>query len=352
MKILIGTGASEPDQCASKCMIRAFKRLGHEVHVAGPVYGRNDISMPAKEAVDIDVPDKPYPETYTYKEILDKCPWTPDFILQIEPHFYFIGDKPKDIKSFYWVLDPHRGGTGHRDMAIQGNFTNIFISQPFFAPSYSIKNMDPLWLPQAFDDERIKYDPDVQPECDIAFIGETGLHEEMLICDKYDSDGFYYVDKLPDQILLRSKEREYAERAQLLGYLMEDYNVRIYEYNIGGYSKIIQKGEIGFNRSLFQDISLKPFELAACKRLLVTDHVPHIDNLLKHGEHCLLYGQFGFDPFNANFKLDYEQLKVSVDFALNNSKRDQIAQNGHDYVRTYHTYKVRAEQVIEMVENA
>ena len=141
MKILIATAASEQEQCAAQCAIRAFKSLGHEVCVAGAVYGRNDVSIPSAEAGDIDLPDKPYPETYTYKEVLDKCPWTPDFILQIEPHFYFTGEKPKDMKSYYWVLDPHRGGIGHRDMALEGSFNAIFITQPFFVTSYALKDM-------------------------------------------------------------------------------------------------------------------------------------------------------------------------------------------------------------------
>ena len=350
MKILIGTGASEPERCTAKCLIQAFKDNGHEVCVAGPVYGRNDFGIPAADAVDIDVPDKPYPERYTYKEILDKCPWTPDFILQIEPHFYFTGDKPKDIPSFYWVLDPHRGGIGHRDMALEGSFNAIFLSQPFFVPSYAMHKLKVFWLAQAFDEKRIQYDPDIKPECDIAFVGETGIHEDLLVFDKYDSDGFFFTDKLPDQIILSSEQREYAERAQLLGYLTEDFDIRIYQKNIGGYSKIIQKGEVGFNRSLFMDINLRLFEIIACKRLLVTDIVPHLDMLLNPGEHFVPYGQFGFDPFNSNFRLDYEQLKEAVDFSLNNVGRDVIAQQGYNEVMMNHTYKRRAEQMVTIIE--
>jgi hypothetical protein len=348
MKILIGTGASEPEQCAAKCAIRGFKRLGHEVCVAGPVYGRNDISIPTAEAVDIDLPDKPYPETYTYKEILDKAPWTPDFILQIEPHFYFTGEKPKDIPSYYWILDPHRGGLGHRDMALEGNFNAVLITQPFFVNSYSMKKIKAYWVAQAYDDERVQHDPLIQPECDLAFIGETGIHEDLLKFDKHDLDGFYYTDTLPDQII-PTESKEYAERAQLLGYLMEDFNVRIYERNVGGYSKILQKGEVGFNRSLFLDINLRVFEIMACKRLLITDIVPHLDRLLQPLEHYLPYGQFGFDPFNPNFKLDYEQVKEAFDFALNNTKRDEIAQKGYECAIKDHTYKRRAEQIVEII---
>ena len=117
MKILIGTYISGIDYETSHHMISAFKDLGHDVCVAGPTV-KYDISQPNPKLADIDLLDKPYPETYTYKEVLDKAPWTPDFILQIEPHFYFVGEKPKDIKSFYWVLDPHRAGIGHRDLIL------------------------------------------------------------------------------------------------------------------------------------------------------------------------------------------------------------------------------------------
>jgi glycosyltransferase involved in cell wall biosynthesis len=350
MKILIGTGASQPDRCASKCFIRAAKNLGHDVCVAGAVYGRNDTGSPSIEAADIDVPDKPYPETYDYSFILNQCPWTPDLIIQLEPHFYFVGDKP-DIPSFFWILDPHRGGIGHRDMAARGSFDAILITQPYFAKSYNDLGMKTYWVPQAYDQERIKWDPSITPECDIAFIGQTGLHDDILSFDKFDKDGYAYLDELPDQILLSSEHREYAERAQMLGYLMENFDVRIYADQLGsGYSRVIQKGEVGFQRSLFKDINLRVFEVPACGRILIADNVPNLEHIFQNGTHCLMYEQYGYDPFLPNFKLDYEQLWENVDFALSNLKRFEICEAGYEYVTKNHTFEKRVEQVIQIYE--
>jgi len=349
MKILIGTGASEPERCTSKCMIKALKKNGHEVCVAGPVYGRNDTGQCSPDAVDIDLPDKPYPERYTYKEILDKCLWKPDAILQIEPHFYFTGEKPKEIKSFYWVLDPHRGGYAHRDMAVEGCFDTVFITQPFFSPAYNNYGLKTLFLPQALDQDRIHHDINIEPECDIAFIGETGIHESLLIFDKYDNSGFAYCDTLPDQIILRSEYREYAERAQLIGFLKDKFDVRIYAPQTGSdYCRVIQKGEIGFHRSLFKDIALRIFEIMACRRMLVADNVPYLETVLKNkDEISLLYNQYGFDPFLPNFKLDYEEAEQAVEKALNDVSRFKIQENGYQFVLNNHTYEKRAEQLIQ-----
>ena len=361
MKILIGIGAS--DDGTGRSLIRAFQRLGHQICCAGAVYGRKDTSIASPEAADIDLPDKPYPETYTYKEVLDKAPWTPDFILQLEPHFYFVGDKPKGMKSYYYVNDPHRGGVGHRNMARSGNFNAIFITQSFFAESYITSGMECFWIPAAFDTERIVYDPSIKPECDIAFIGQTGIREDDIIYNRIDDDGFEYCAELPDKINLMSEYNEYAERAVLIANLMREFDVRIYKRRSFGkikeidsktkgtnYSKIIQKGIMGFHRSLFKDITLRPFEIAACKRVPIIDDIPNITKIFKHTQTALIYKQFGFSPHLSNFTLEYEMarrcvMKLIEDPDLTNA----LAGEAYRFVHQYHTYENRVQEIIEIV---
>jgi len=287
MKILIAMGRTEPDFTTGKCLIRAFKELGHDVCTVGPLYGHTDLTQDITEnqtelKADIDVSDKAYPETYTYKEILDQAPWTPDFVLQIEPHFYFVGDKPKDINSYYWVLDPHRGGVGHRNMAKAGSFTAIFIAQKFFVEPYA-RFADCYFIPQAVDLSRVDHDPKIEIECDIAFLGELGVKQDDIKFDKMDSEGFEYTNKLSKDLKMWSSYGEYAERFQLIANLAEYYDVRIYKKQSGqNYGKILQKGRIGFHRSLFNDIAIRVFETMVCKRALITDRVPFIDTLFQH----------------------------------------------------------------------
>lgn len=353
MRIIIGMGASEPYYTTGKSLIRAFKALGHDICTAGPVYGRTALNVMHSDTMDIDLPDKPYPETYTYKEILDRAPWTPDFILQIEPHFYLIGQKPKGINSYYWVLDPHRGGIGHRNMARSGNFNAIFISQKAFVAPYITKGMQCYWLPQAVDIERIRPDKTIQEKCDLAFIGETGIHKDHLIYDKLDADGYEYLTGFDtEDIRMWSPYGEYAERGILLVNLCKDFDVRIYKKQWGvAYTRIIQKGRIGFHRSLFNDIAMRVFEIMACKRALLTDRVENIDELMEHLKHVVFYKQFGYDPRLPNFMLDYEMVKqYMIEILSKNNVRDAIAGEGYRHVKTYHTYKRRAEFITAIFE--
>jgi hypothetical protein len=350
MKIMIGIGASEPEYTTGKCLIRAFKRAGHEVCTIGAVYGRSDTSIWDQDRADIDLPDKPYPETYTYDEVIAMAPWRPNLILQIEPHFYLVGKKPAGIRSAYWVLDPHRGGLGHRDMAWHGHFDAVFITQKWFAESYVLRGMSLFWLPQAVDSERIKHDPSIKPECDIAFVGETGVDMTGITYDRVDLDGFRYMTKFSQPIKFRS-EHEYHERAVMIDKLSNDFNVRIYEKQTGeNYAKIIQKGMMGFHRSLNNDIAIRLFEVMACKRPLVCDHVPHLEELMQPTNHAFFYKQFGYSADLPNFQLEYEMARLMVSRLIEDTNvRDAIAGMGWRFVLEHHTYDVRVKTILGVI---
>jgi len=351
MKILIAVGISNNERDVSCFLVPLFRELGHDVCVAGPMYGGGDISQPHQLKADINLPDKPYPETYTYKEVLDRAPWTPDFILQIEPHFYFTGDKPKGIKSYYWVFDLHRGGIGHRDMAMRGGFDAVFIAHMFFAKAYSIKGIRCHFLPTAFSPKRIKHDPAIQPECDIAFLGQSGIHPGDIVYDNADKDGFKYCSSLPEKIRFVSSYGEYWERAMLLRHLMRRFDVRLYKrYPAPAYARILQKGRIGFHRST-NNIPPRLFQNIACRRATTADDVLGIEKMLVDGEHVSLYSQFRYNPLLPNFMLDCEQAELCVYKLLNNhGMRERIAENGYEYVHKHHTYRNRAERIIEIHE--
>lgn len=339
-RILVCSGAGEPEYTTSKSFIRALRRTEHAVMTCGPSYC-NDLRA------DIEIEDRQFPELYTYKEVLEKCkPFDPDIIIQIEPHFYLNGEKPLNIKSYYWILDAHRGGFAYRSLAEMGSFDAIFIAQKFFAPAFQRTIKNTYFLPQALDIGRIRYDESVVPECDIAYIGETGLAD--LVFDKVDKDGLQYTDTIPNGTKLMSPVyKEYGERAQLLKRLCRDFNVRIYKKNFVNYSKIIQKGRIGFQRSLFNDITLRLFEVLACKRALVCDYVPFLEEILIHKKHCIMYNTFGFNIDLDNFELDYEQAFDAVSLILqDNALREEIVNQGYEHVLKYHTFDNRVRDIL------
>lgn len=351
MKAIVCTYFSGQEYETSHLFVKALKRSGHTVCTAGPEADRFDTKLPRSFNLDIDLPDKKFPELYTYTEVLDKAPWIPDCIIQVEPHFYLTGDKPKDIKSYYWVLDPHRGGKTYRDLALQGSFNAVLITHRFFIESYASKGIKCYFLPFSLDSEEEKYDPDISIECDIAFAGETGISYEDIVFDKIDNDNIEYCDHLPDKIRFSSQYGDYAERAMLLKNLIRDFNVRIYRKCYEKqFSRSIQKGFLSFQRSA-NNIPGRIFEAMACRRALLADDVSGIEEILTHMQNAIIYKQYRYNPVLSNFDLDYESLKTWVIFFLQNKLlRELIVENAHQLVYEKHTFACRVKTLERIVD--
>lgn len=365
MNILICCAESKVSKkyTSDNSFIRAFKRLGHNVITCGPLFGNYAEDGELKGTKDIRVYDKKtHPETYTYKEILDKCEVKPDLIIQCDPHFYFVGEKPKDIPCAYYIVDVHRGADVFRRMAIEGNFNYVFIAHKLFMPIFQRKGLNTYWLPRAYDDEFIREYPEIEIKCDISFIGETGLSDELKSFPLMDEEiGVRYHEgsypNIPHERRYRSWDNhsmEYAERAEILIRLSRDYNLRVYEDSPASrgpnYSKIINRGKIVVNHSLWKDSALRNFEVLASKRGLIADRLPSQDELLCDSVHYASYNQY-FLPFLSNFDLEYEEIKFLVDFYLKSYSLKHMILRGMHYVETYHTFKNRANSLIDTVFN-
>lgn len=364
MKILICCAESTKNKryTSNDSFIQAFKDLGHEVITCGPTFGNFDGEL-IGQIRDIRVHDKKeHPETWTYEEILDKCPIKPDLILQMDPHFYLKGDKPKNIICAYYVVDVHRGASVFRDMALAGNFDYVFLAHKYFMPLFAKKGLNCYWLPRAFDDTYMREYPEIDIECDISFIGENGLHEKINKFNVYDTKvGNWYHEGPYPPVAPWDKYRswdshtmEYAERAEILHRLSQDFNLRVYQDNIDSrgpnYAKMLCRGKLTVNHSLWYDSALRNFEVLACNRFLISDALPYQDELLTHTKHYFAYNQF-FSPHIQNFDLEYECIKDIVKFMLEHEKeRKEIARVGCEFVNKYHTFKNRAETLIDTIE--
>lgn len=345
--------------------IQAFKDIGHEVITCGPVIGNHDGELEG-EARDIRVYDKrEHPETWTYKEILDKCDKKPDLILQTDPHFYLKGEKPKDIITAYYIVDVHRGASVFRQMALAGKFDYVFLAHKYFMPLFTKVGLNCFWLPRAFDDTYVKEYPEIGIECDISFIGENGLGDKINKFPIYDAQigNWYHEGPYPPaspQDKYRNWENhntEYNERAEILYRLSQDFNLRVYQggedrINSRGinYAKAICRGKIGINHSLWFDSALRNFEILACRRFLISDMLPYQEELLVHGKHYTAYNHY-FLPHLDNFKLEYELIRDHIKLLLKHEDiRKEIAKEGCEFVNKYHTFKERAKTLVSTVE--
>lgn len=355
-----GVGTSSGDSVA-----RALKALGHEVVTCGPRYG--NYNAPLSDGHDIPVLDKRmHPETYTYNEILNRMDKKPDLIFQIDSHFYFVGEKP-DIPCVYWIHDVHRTGDTFRKMAVIGKFDHVFIAQKYYMPIYQRAGLNCHYLPFGYDDLLVQEQKNIQPVCDIVFAGSTGILNNLnhitttdkATCLDRDLDVYYYnfkghliSDPEMKYAAWENNSLEYADRAELLLRLSQDFNVRVYYPDqLDKYSKMISKGILGFHCSLRRDITLRTFEVPACNRLLLTDEIPYLDELMEHKKHLITYRKY-FQPQFASFDMDYEEVKDFVIYYLKHEEeRKQISLEGMNWVKSQHTFKHRMQAMFDIIKD-
>lgn len=348
MKIIALFGQGEPEYTSARGLVYGLRKLGHEVVTAGPSY------FGKPNTADIPLEDRPHPELYSYEEVLSRSPWKPDLCLCIEPHGYFCQKKPKDIVSAFYITDPHRGGLTYKQIAEVGNYDLFLIGQPRFIPLFKDLRMRVEPLPVGFDERRFSKDIRDDPVCDIVFVGQTGIANMEY---PHEDDLGRYATKAPDNLPLDHRRYafsmhpgfDYAERAEMLIRLCKDFSVRIYEnvWQTPLYQKALQRGKVGFNRSLLGDTSIRCLEIMAAGTALVTDAIPgQEDVFFKSNFHCLTYETY-FKPFFPNFELEYEQVKKIIKYLLDNEPiRKVMATNGYWHVWQHCTWTQRAKELI------
>mgnify|MGYP001589203132 CR=1 FL=1 len=350
MKVGILTGCGEPVFSTNFGLVYGFRELGHEVCVVGPSYW-------GRFSGDIELPDKKHPELYSYGEVLEKLPWTPDLLLNIEPHGFLVGPKPPEIRSAFYFTDAHRAGLTYYRIASRGNFDFVICGQPYFTPLFTdIPNTRVVTIPPGFDTRRFpKQDSIPSPLVDIVFVGQTGIAAMEY---PYEDECGLFATRPPGN-LSPSHERyafrghpgyDYAERAELLIRLSRDFNVRMYDavWETPKLQQALQKGAIVFNMSLLHDVSIRCYETFAAGRFLMTDDVPKLQEAIGHIWHGTYDCQY--KVFFPNFDLTYHALYIKIKDLLNfGSQREKIAKYAFDYAQGNHPWTTRARAIINLM---
>ena len=273
MRITILTGLGESEFASNFCLARALEKAGCETWLMGPNYDERRSILDVPEA-DYVLPDRPYPHFYSYKEVITNSPWKPDVIFAIDPRGAINGEKPRDIVSCFYSTDNHRAGELHTKLIKEGQYDVVFVGQgaylPFLERSAPIVQM--LWC--AVEASRFPYDFRIEPECDIAFVGHTGLVVNGSL--DQDRNGLGYCKKpIRKTYSGNAPSYDYAERGELLFRLCYDFNVRLYQpaWKTPLLSLALQQGKIGFNHSILHDLAIRNFEVMAAGRVLVTDDI-------------------------------------------------------------------------------
>lgn len=147
-----------------------------------------------------------------------------------------------------------------------------------------------------------------------------------------------------------------VERQEILDIISEKYTTDLYTYEDTPYlPKVRNKGtaevrqeapriyrcsKINLNislRSILTGIPLRAFEIMGSRGFLLTNYQEDFLELFTPGEDFVYYE-------------DYEDLMGKVDYYLSHEKeRAQIAENGYEKVKTYHTYKERVDSMLQVL---
>lgn len=224
----------------------------------------------------------------------------PDYIINIEPVPYIV--KVEGVPSCYWEIDNHvimaNDEHWYKDVDV------VILAQKYFLPFYEQWKTD--YVP-------LGADPTVH---------------------------FDYTDEPVVNDLVLIGNDTYPERRKLLNILSTKYKVKTGQANAGEeYSRALSSSKIVFNKSMNLDINMRVYEALACGRMLLTDRIPFLDELLEDGKHYV-----GYD--NAE-----EMQRMAEYYLTHDEERNQIAKQGREHVILNHTYDQRLCQMINILDN-
>ena len=196
----------------------------------------------------------------------------------------------------------------------------------------------------AYDDHfrKIQYDIIFVPVSQfLVILKEHGIGgEHFLLPFSVDTSVFYdrRLEKVLDVAVpisptARSRKRLKKFVDQL------DVKTSTSKISFDGYIQRINESKIIVTHKKYKFLSLKWTEVLACGTLMMGNKPEDFDRVgFKDGEHAIIYD--GFKDLEE--KIDY--------FLKHDREREAIAKNGMEFVRKYHSNKVRVAELTEMIQ--
>ena len=233
----------------------------------------------------------PNPEERMYKQWFSHF----DLVFAIE-NWDWMPDMSKiHTKKFIWAIDAHCKGP---QVYEQYGFDRVLHVTPEFAQKG-------CWLPNCYDDTLIiPHENSFYRRTDIGFCGNR------------------------------------VNRGEIIQFLQNKLNLKFDEMVIGNdMVAAINSYKIHWNANISIDINYRNFETMGCATCLLTSANKHYDKLgFKNGKNCLVWTR----P---------EEILSIADYAIeHNNWREEIASNGYELAKNNHTYKHRAQTILEMVQ--
>ncbi len=291
---------------------RAFKK-NHNIITCGSQINEEVIKLWNLEALNWEVTPQDIfrGNKTTLQEVMTQLPieWQPDFYLWVETG---LNDVPSDIQDHdflkvCYLIDTHINFDRHLEIA--QNFDFVFLAQKAYVQTMikaGVKNV--MWMPLACDPD-IHRKVNVTKECDVGFAGSISLK----------------LDR----------------RRNLLERIQKKFNLDSQRKFMDEMAEHYSKSRIVFNNAINNDLNMRVFEALCSGSLLITDHATGsgLDELFNNKEHLVIY--------------DDKDLEETIAYYLDNeADRESIARKGRKEVLAKHTYKHRADAMIQVLNHS
>ena len=277
-------------------LIEALRDLGHEVRVV------SDRAHPTVSGLANGVFDA--------GRWVEREGFLPDMLLFVEGGTRLIfprGMQDIDCVSAWYAIDTHLHLRQHLYLAKLFDVT--FVAQFEFLRHF--RDCQVHWLPFAVDPRLYEWAPRTR-DIDVAYIGSDhrGLH---------------------------------PERARLLDLIRSRYaNTYLGRADPSRIGEIYGRAKVVFNRSVRNDVNMRYFEAMGAGAVLVTDSARDngVEELFTPGEDFLEYR-------------DDASLIAAIDSVLaDEGKREEIGARAQKHVLSGHTYRHRAERIVDVLAAA
>lgn len=201
--------------------------------------------------------------------------------------------------SVFWHSDTHLGYEWRLEKAKRT--THNFVCQKRAQEDFARDGVESIWLPHAVEPAAYPYIPSIK-KYDLCFVGHINSQDRIDALDRMfrEFPNFYFGQKL-----FEDAAEKYCQ------------------------SKVV------FNISIKDDINMRCFEAMSTKSFLLTNWIPTLGELFEDGKHLVTYKTIDEAVEKARYYMEH------------GPEREAIAAAGFEEVRAKHTFRHRAETILD-----
>lgn len=278
-----------------------FRNDGNPVYLWAALKRRED-----KGLIEIDhLAPKPDVKLFGQYDLNLDVDWGEDGLAPIIPYTMIEIPKP----NIYWASDTHLGFDYRLDKARK--FDRVFCAQKQAVIEFEKAGVKAEWMPHAF--EPFAYH-DIESGVPVPFSFASKDHDIAFVGHVNSPNRIDFLDRM---------FREFP-------------NFFFGQRKFQDAAKIYAKSKICINVAMKEDLNMRCFEVMGAGGFLLTDYVPHMEELFEDGKHLVLYRSHDEAVDKAKYYLSHD------------SEREKIAQAGFEEVMKKHTIDHRVDRILEV----